>query len=563
MAVCLRAMSATSSAWLVRLAGPALPNLELEPKEEGLTIGRHEQCDLKLPPDAEKVSRFHARIFRDEHGWQLTDLGSRWGTFVNGYKVNQNQLVPLSEGDLIRITPWTFSFTLMHRPRSGFESVDDSANVQTFVRRVAEGQAGKLQDDLLGLLLEAAAGIHAAEDEQTLATVVLEEACRGSGLPNAAWLRPIDADGRIDVVATRSAHQLPQRAALYSRALLQTASQGVVAELTGQDDTTTSESIVVNRINAAICVPLMLGQTIAAYIYLDSRGGMYANSGSYRGARPNAAAFCLALGRIASLALSNLKRKDIEQRHALIQADLHAGAEAQRWILPKREGTFGAISYIGESRPGLHLGGDFFDIIPLPDGKLAVTLGDVTGKGVAASVLMTTSQGFLHAALQQHGDPRRTVQDLSRFVNPRRPEGKFVTLWVGVFDPASRTLRYVDAGHGHALLARADGTTEPLCGGGGLPVGIMEEADYDEQCVTLPEGGRVLVVSDGIIEQFCPIAPGNDPMPDDQFGMERTAQVITAVTADEDPIARLFEAVIAHAGTNQLADDATAVLVRW
>src|SRR5690606_25746527 len=157
-------------------------------------------------------------------------------------------------------------------------------------------------------------------------------------------------------------------------------------------------------------------------------------------------------------ALSNLKRKEIEQRHARIQAELHAGAEAQRWILPKREGNFGSIAYIGESRPGMHMGGDFFDVIPLGEDRLAVTLGDVTGKGVSASVLMTTTQGFLHAALQQHGDPHRAVVDLCRFVHPRRPESRFVTLWVGVFDAKARTLRYVDAGHGHAMMARADGS---------------------------------------------------------------------------------------------------------
>jgi phosphoserine phosphatase RsbU/P len=552
-----------TSAWLVRLSGPAITNLQLNAKEGGVSIGRHEQCDIQLPPDAEKVSRFHARFLHDEHGWQITDLGSRWGTFVNGYKVGQGQVLPLSEGDLIRITPWTFSFSLADRGRSGFDSVDDSAMVNTFVRQVASGQGGKLQDELLGLLLEAAAGIHAAEDEKTLAEVVLEEACRGSGLTNAAWLRPVDADGRIDVVATKSVSQLPQRAALYSRTLLQTASQGVVAELSGNmDSANTSESIVANRINAAICVPLMLGQTIAAYIYLDSRGGMYSQSGTFRGARPNASAFCLALGRIASLALSNLKRKDIEARHASIQADLNAGAEAQRWILPKREAHFGALSYIGESRPGLHLGGDFFDVIPLPGDRLAVSLGDVTGKGVAASVLMTTTQGFLHAALAQHGEPKRAVMDLCRFIYPRRPESKFVTLWIGVFDAATRTLRYVDAGHGHALLAHADGSTEPLSGGGGLPIGIMEESDYDEQTVTLAPGGRALIVSDGIIEQFRPTGVA-EPTPEDQFGIDRTAQILSDTKSDEDTIRTLFQAVFTHAQSERLADDATAVLVRW
>ncbi len=553
-----------STGWLVRLSGPPLADIELSPRDGGLTLGRHDSCQIKLPADAEKVSRFHARLTYDEHGWQITDLGSTWGTFVNGYRIQPQQPVPLSEGDLIRVTPWTLSFSRSHRPGRGLVSVDDSENVQTLVRQVADRQGGKLQDEMLGLLLEAAAGIHAAESESALAEIVLEEACRGSGLPNAAWLRPVDADGRVEVVASRSTSDQPQRAALYSRTLIQVASQGVVAELGGTDTiASTSESIVLNRITSAICIPLMLGQTIAGYLYLDARGDLYGRSGRYHGPRPNAAAFCLALGRIASLALSNLKRKEIEQRHARIQAELHAGAEAQRWILPKREGNFGSIAYIGESRPGMHMGGDFFDVIPLGEDRLAVTLGDVTGKGVSASVLMTTTQGFLHAALQQHGDPHRAVVDLCRFVHPRRPESRFVTLWVGVFDAKARTLRYVDAGHGHAMMARADGSIEPLSAGGGLPIGILDEPDYEDQTIELPEGARALIVSDGIIEQMSPVPPGGIPSPEMQFGFEMTGEVLRRTPADQDAIAALFNAVIAHAGSEQLADDATAVLVKW
>lgn len=558
------AQMGTAKAWLVRLSGPDMGDISLHAKEDALRIGRHDACEIRLPASAEKVSRFHARLIYDLHGWQIADMGSRWGTFVNGYRLEPDRLVPLSEGDLIRITPWTFSFSHSQRPNRGLASIDDSENVQTLVRQIGGDASRKLQDDLLGLLIEAAAGIHAAEDEQTLAKIVLEEACRGSGLTNAAWLRPVDADGRVEVVATRSATDLPQRAALYSRTLLQTASQGVVAELEATNpDAHQSESIVINRISAAICVPLMLGQAIAGYLYLDSRGDMYSQSGQYRGARPNAAAFCLAMGRMASLALSNLKRKDIEHRHAVIQADLQAGAEAQRWILPKRHGTCGAITYTGESRPGLHLGGDFFDVIPLDSDRMAVSLGDVTGKGVSASVLMTTTQGFLHAALQQHGDPHRAVMDLCRFVHPRRPESKFVTLWVGVFDAAARTLRYVDAGHGHALLIRADGSIEPLSGGGGLPIGILDESDYDAQTVALTEGARALIVSDGIVEQMRPALAGESVSADSQFGLEGAAEVLRRTPPDADVIAELFKAVVAHAGCEQLSDDATAVLVRW
>src|SRR5690606_23222448 len=103
-----------AAGWLVRLSGPPLKDIAIEPRDGGLTLGRHESCQIKLPADAEKVSRFHARLLHDEHGWQITDLGSSWGTFVNGCRIEPEQLVPLSEGDLIRITPWTFSFSQSH-----------------------------------------------------------------------------------------------------------------------------------------------------------------------------------------------------------------------------------------------------------------------------------------------------------------------------------------------------------------------------------------------------------------------------------------------------------------
>jgi len=132
------------------------------------------------------------------------------------------------------------------------------------------------------------------------------------------------------------------------------------------------------------------------------------------------------------LALANLKRIDMERRSALLEADLKAAATAQQWILPQRQGHIGPFRYSGESRPGRHVGGDFFDIIPLKDDRLAIAIGDVSGKGVTASVLMTTAQGFLHAALEESGDPQHAVTRLNHFIHERSESNKFVTLWVGV-----------------------------------------------------------------------------------------------------------------------------------
>jgi sigma-B regulation protein RsbU (phosphoserine phosphatase) len=262
---------------------------------------------------------------------------------------------------------------------------------------------------------------------------------------------------------------------------------------------------------------------------------------------------------MASLALANLKRLEMELRNEAWRVELRTAAEAQQRIMPARQTQHGPFRCIGHSRPGQYVGGDFFALIPLSDMRIAVALGDVAGKGITASVLMTATHGFLHAALKYHGDPGRAVTDANRFVNPRRPDSKFVTMWVGVLDADTGMLSYVDAGHSYALIKRADGSFERLDRGGGLPIGVDPDLVYKIETVPVGSGDKLLVVSDGIIEQFgSGLPPPGQPRP--QFEMTGVQASLEANHPDE--VAALFNAVIAHAGTDQLSDDATAVLVR-
>lgn len=554
------AVAVAHSAWLIPLpGGPPLDPLELKPASGGIVVGRHEQCPVRLPADADKVSRQHARFIQQGGQWRIADLQSRWGTYVNGVKIPPLKELPIDEGDLVRIVPWTFSFSTHGVPKRGLQAVDDTATNATMIRNVAEEKAKPLQDELLNLLLESASAIHSAQDEKSLAQMLMDVACRGTGLPNAAVLRALDATGRLAVLASRAGPSLhtdtAAGGALYSRSLLAAASQGTVAEISPGATDNVSQSIIQMKINAAICVPLMLGSTVAAYLYLDSRGGGHAPL------RTHASSFCVALSKIAGLALANLKRLDIERRTAHIEAELTAAVTAQRWILPRNLVKSAPFVCSGSSRPGQYLGGDFFDALILPNGRLVVTLGDVTGHGIAASVLMTASQGFLHAALTEHGDPARAVRDLNLYIHPRRPEGKFITLWVGVFDPKHMTLTYVDAGHGYAVLIGKDNGVTPLAGGDGLPIGIMPDSEYSTSSAHLPPGGRVLVISDGLVEQT-----QAEPAPDGkrrQFEMEGVQEAIAAAPHGHDAIPQLFEAVFKFAGTHNLSDDATAVMVHW
>jgi hypothetical protein len=546
-------------AWLIPLpSGIPLEPLELTPaaRNRSIVIGRNKDCDLPLPLQAEKVSRRHAEFVHQNGQWRIADLGSRWGTVVNGVKLQPNRPVFLSEGDLLRIQPWTFRFSRDRKSTTGSVAFDDGN--ATMVRTLVGEPNEPLRQDMLHLLLEGASAIQSAVDESALAAVLLDFARRGTGLDSATVLRALDANGGIDaIMATSGSGHARQPAMRFSRSLLAAASQGAVAEFSGIAQADVAQSILQSNVAMAICAPLMLGTTVAAYLYLDSRAGPEESPGLLR---PNAAGFCQALCRMGGLALANLKRIDIERRAAHMEAELSAAAAAQRWILPRKPVTADPFICVGQSQPGGYLGGDFFDAQVLPDGRLAVCLGDVSGHGAAASVLMTAAQGFLHASLTAHGDLARAVNSLNAFIQPRCPSGTFVTLWTGIFDPRRMSVDYVDAGHGYAMLLKADKSVQTLDENGGIPIGIDLNFQHQTAAAQLSPGERVLVISDGIIEQFSPEA-----LPDGrrrQFGRDGVLAVVAEAGGD-DLLKQLFQALDRFAGGKGYSDDVTGILVQW
>ena len=544
-----------SNKFLVPVSGPPLPALQLSTKPSGQSIGRNQACDIKLPSNAELVSRMHAQIVADNKAksWFVSDLGSRWGTWVNGVRLQPNQRLPLRESDLIAIAPWTFRFcSTQSRPAAAMSNDVGQTQLRTFTANPGI----QLNTKMLELLMEAITSFQAAADESQLDKLLIDTALAGTRLQNAFVLRPVDMDGSVEVVMSRFADPKHASIASYSRSLIKAAAAGQVVELARQSNDM-SQSIVQMQITAAICIPIMLDSSLSQYLYLDAREGAM-------GSLPaNAAAFCVTLGRIASLAFSHLKRVDIQKRQADMHRDLAAAAAAQKWILPKRISHFGPFTCIGESRAGQYIGGDFFDLILLAGNRIAVALGDVSGKGVAASVLMTATQGFLHAAMEEHGDPAKAITSLNQYVSLRSDDSRFVTLWLAVLDPGEKTLTYVNAGHGYSILQDAQQELRKLDGGDGVPVGLDADVNYIAQTVPLPEQGRILIVSDGIIEQYGFGTCDGETSQAQQFGLEGVIRAMESINTKADLVAELFATVERHAHVHQLADDATSVCISW
>jgi len=521
----------------------------------GPIIGRHGSCDLRLPPDEERVSRLHAQFMVHSGRWSIVDLGSRWGTQVNGVRLEPQQPMALVDGDLIRIRPWTFRFSTQGIPRSGPLSVDDLGT--TIIRACPDQLSEQFRQDFLKLLLEGSSALMAAADLAAIAVVLVDLAGRGTKLANAAVVEALDADGHIQILASNAPAGQAQ-AMSFSRSLLAAASEGIVAEISADvSHMNITQSISRSNVTAAICAPLMVGDAVAAYLYLDSRG---AADGGLDKLPANTSGFCQALARMGGLALANLKRIEMQVNNAAIECELASAADAQRWILPQCPITVGPFSCDGHCRPSGYIGGDFFDAQALPDGRMVVSLGDVCGHGIAASILMSATQGFLQAALAVHGDLARAVTDLNAFVYRRSPRTQYLTLWIGVLDPGSMSVIYVDAGHGLGQLIDENQKVKRLRESGGLPVGI--EADYKYSTITapLPPHGGLLIISDGIIEQSD--GKGLDHGERKRFGYERVEAAVQSAPWSQ-LIGHLFTAVQQFANEEPFTDDATAVLVRW
>jgi len=530
-------------------------------------VGRQSTCEVVLADTA--VSRRHAQFACKGGSWLLSDLESRHGTYLNGIRLNPGEASPIFDGDQVRIGPFTFR---VGGPTGGARLLtthDDAASTINRVHRIPAHELSLRAQHRLDLLIDCAASITAASSEQQLAEAVLDALVAGTGFSRAFFVRQHgiaggNSIGQIEVIAardplasvkpgiqnlTRSRDPAftPGRAAevpTFSRSLIQAAMEGQLARLDGQDNTPQDygQSIVQLGIQAAICAPVMLDAMPAAYLYLDARRpdpGQGRATVVHGQVQPDAAGFCQAVARICGLALSNLKRLELTTRQRRLEDDLEAAREAQVGCMPPTTGSFDQTNYVFQSRPGRYVAGDLFDIFRTLDGKIAMFLGDVEGKGMGAGVLMATAQAYLNASLRRDSDPASALNDLNSRIAGRATDNRFISLWVGVIDPVTRRLRFVDAGHGYWLLKHPGCAPCRVDTPGGLLVGVDPDGQYQAEELPIEEGSRVIVYSDGLVEQQSPQGV--------EFGNQRVIDSMADCDSPARDVQAMISALLAYA----------------
>ena len=257
----------------------------------------------------------------------------------------------------------------------------------------------------------------------------------------------------------------------------------------------------------------------------------------------------------AALALENARLHLQALEKERLEREMHLAAEIQRQILPKGAPVVDGFELIGWYRPARQVGGDYYDLFRREDGRIGLVVGDVSGKGMPAALMVSVLHSALRLLLDQDGFGPAMLERLNRHVHESSASNKFITMLLAELDPATGVLHYMNAGHNPAILLRADGRTEELPAGG-MPIGLMPVARFQSRALTMEPGDLLCIYSDGITEAAAP--------DDEEFGMGRLTEQLRA--GQSRPLAELVEA-IPHAigefsqGLPQ-GDDQTLVLLR-
>jgi serine phosphatase RsbU (regulator of sigma subunit) len=241
-----------------------------------------------------------------------------------------------------------------------------------------------------------------------------------------------------------------------------------------------------------------------------------------------------------------------------LKRDLEVAREIQKAMLPEGTWSGASVEAFGLTQPANTVGGDFYDILPRPDGTVLVALGDVAGKASPAALLMALLLAMLRTLVDENLPLPALARRLNVQVGRHAPASRFITLFLASFDPASGELTFVNAGQTPPLLRRHDGSIVRLSTGG-MALGMFEGAEFEQGHVELGPGDALVMYTDGITEAESP-----DGTPFDEAGLERTLALHAGAygtSAAADLGAAIFGAVERHRRDKRLSDDLTVLVL--
>jgi serine phosphatase RsbU (regulator of sigma subunit)/pSer/pThr/pTyr-binding forkhead associated (FHA) protein len=522
-----------------------------------VTVGRSRESDIFLPD--QWLSRHHAAIEEREDGYWVSDLNSKNGTLLNGEPVRDWRR--LRPGDVITLGEHTLTFCAEggepeeeEREPEGTRvfSVKELSAINT--RPAIDPAELQRQNRVLAILSKAASELIVHQPLDKLFDTILNLLLEAVGAERGAILLLEGAPPHPVIKASRSRSGDPL--SRVSRSIARRAMEERVSLLLPnvlEDVRFKSEdSILASGIRTAMCAPLWFTATgegkdsVIGLVYVDSLQHAHAFTEDDLRA-------LTALANVAAAKIENVRLLEESLEKRRMEEDMRMAAEIQTGLLPRDAPRVPGWDLAGCNRPCRTVGGDYYDFA-IEHGRLLLALGDVSGKGTGAALLMTV----LRAAVRAHWtEPSLSdaVARINRTVCQNVPSSKYVTFFLAALEPGRGQLQFVNAGHNPPLLVRADGEVEKLSSGG-LVLGMFENVVYDGGRAEMLPGDTLVVYSDGVTETWNPDG--------DEFGEEKLIPLAVrnrglGAEAIQNVILREIERFEAGA---RATDDRTIVVLR-
>jgi serine phosphatase RsbU (regulator of sigma subunit) len=547
-----------------------------------MTIGRSSRNDICIGDPF--ASRLHAELKQEGDQVVLIDAGSANGTFLNGQRVTAP--IPLRPGDLIRIGETEIEYTspeqdllsgaTVYLSGAGVESLPADTITSPISTRstsdlISSIRSGQISAQQVSSGARAQLGVEpAAPDLLSLVSQVgiallprttLEDTLKMTidlvfqAIPAERGFLFLKEGDELTCKIARGARQgaIPaasevQISRSITNKVLNDRASVLTSDAMHDPRFQAQHSVVLSQIRSVMAVPLASGEETFGMIYVD-------NPFDNRFTEANLKVL-ETIASVASIKIENerLLKEQLEKRR--MEEELKVASEIQMRLQPFAPPSIEGWEMTGVSFPCREIGGDYYDFIRRKrDNRVVVAVGDVSGKGVGAALLMSS----LHAAVRAQAQTRRSIgevmAEINQYIFENSPPNKFLTLFYAEIDPEGGLLTYSNAGHNNPIMVRSGGDVERL-DKGGLPIGMMQGVSYQEGSVNLRPGDVLVIYSDGITESV--------DEQDEEFGEQRLIDVLKqnrgrSASGIRD---RIDEAWSRFVGSMAAVDDMTLMIIK-
>jgi serine phosphatase RsbU (regulator of sigma subunit) len=517
-------------------------------QEAAVSIGRASDCTI--PIKDRYLSRKHAEIIAVDGTWVLKDLGSANGTYLNGSRVEHDQL--LKTGDRIRLGDTEIVFESAERSTDRFIAVDSAASptiaisVNDISDRPEAQDVARLQTLTL-LARELIEDRPMAELFGFIVDRVMEHLH-----PSRAAIALLGPDGRsfTKVEVRRQDKNDSSELAISHTLLAQIVEEKkalAFVDVSVDEKLARAQSIIMQGIHSILCSPLMIGASVVGVLYVDYLF-------TQRAISEDDVRLVAQIGRFAAIKLETTRLREEAIQKRIMDEELKTASSIQRRLLPNAPTGIAGYTFVGRNQPCRTVSGDYYDFVIRPDGRVYFVIGDVSGKGVTAGLMMAGLQVAFRIFSKSDPDPSTLVTQLNLSLKENLPQSKFVTLFMGRLDTNTGVIEYVNAGHTPPLWLNRKESVELT--ESDLLLGVVTRAEFVNRTLQLGAGDSLVLFTDGMTEARN--AEGTD-LASNIIG----DAILPLHGSDAETIANAVNAtVLEHVGdAENLDDDVTLVVV--